>query len=90
MDGFNFECEGNGCGENGPNPLCCFNGEVRSNENFGFNRTYSDECQCLCDDSFTGKLQYSLYCLEYDNMRSFIRVHYFYNSSKYLSEPSIK
>ena len=56
MKGFNFGCKGNGYGENGPNPLCCFNGEVRSNENFGFNRTYSDECQCLCDDSFTGKL----------------------------------
>ena len=47
------ECEGNVCCENGPNPLCCLNG-VCSNENFVFNGTNSDECHCICNDSFTG------------------------------------
>ena len=50
-----FECEGNPCCENGPNPLCCLNNGVCSNENFVYNGTNSDECQCNCNDSFTGK-----------------------------------
>ena len=50
-----FECEGNACCEDGPNPLCCLNGGVCSNETFSFNGTNSDECQCKCNDSFKGK-----------------------------------
>ena len=49
-----FDCEGNACCENSPNPLCCLNG-VCSNENFVFNGTNSDQCQCECNDGFTGK-----------------------------------
>ena len=49
-----FECEGNACCENGPIPLCCLNGGVCNNENFVFNGTNSDECQCKCNDNFKG------------------------------------
>ena len=48
-------CEANPCCENGPIPLCCQNG-VCSNENFVFNGTNDDECQCLCTDNFSGKV----------------------------------
>ena len=62
LNGFDFECEvkpfecdGIACCEDGPNALCCLNGGVCSNENFIYNVTNSDECQCICDDSFTGR-----------------------------------
>ena len=61
VNGFYFECEviplqceGTPCCEDGPNPLCCLNGGVCSNEKFVFNSTNSDECHCICNDSFTG------------------------------------
>ena len=53
-----FECDGNPCCENGPNALCCANNGVCSNENFVFNGTNSDECKCLCDDYFTGYIEF--------------------------------
>ena len=62
LNAFDFECEvelvecdGISCCEDGPNPLCCLNGGVCSNETFAFNGTNSDECQCNCNDGFKGK-----------------------------------
>ena len=47
-------CEdANPCCESGPTPLCCQNG-VCSNENFVFNGTNANECQCICTDNFAG------------------------------------
>ena len=71
VNGFYFECisfacEGNACCENGPNPLCCLNDGVCSNENFVFNGTNSDECQCICDNNFAGKHLYLIYNLKMD------------------------
>ena len=61
LNGFDFECEintlqceGEPCCEDSPNPLCCLNGGVCSYENFVFNGTNSDECQCKCTDNFKG------------------------------------
>ena len=54
-----FECDDISCCEDGPNPLCCLNGGVCSNENFAFNGTNSDDCQCNCNDGFTGKFALS-------------------------------
>ena len=57
-----FQCKGNPCCENGPNALCCANGGVCSNKNFVFNGSNSDECQCLCDDDFTGLNEFKCIC----------------------------
>ena len=57
-----FQCEGNPCCENGPNALCCANGGVCSDDNFVFNGSNSDECQCLCDDDFTGLNEFKCIC----------------------------
>ena len=65
VNGFDFQCvsqpslcEGIPCCENGPNPLCCVNGGVCSNENYIFNGTNSDECQCICKNNFKGNLEF--------------------------------
>ena len=61
LNGFDFECEviqlqcdGITCCEDSPNPLCCLNGGFCSNDNFIFNGTNSDKCQCECIDGFEG------------------------------------
>ena len=63
VNGFDFECvslcDGNLCCEDGPNPLCCLNDGVCSDDNFVFNGTNSDECQCICQNSFKGKFAYN-------------------------------
>ena len=46
-------CQANRCCENGPNPLCCQNG-VCNDDNFVFNGTNANECQCLCSVNFSG------------------------------------
>ena len=48
------ECDGNACCEDGPNALCCLNDGVCSNENFVYNGTNLDECQCICNESYKG------------------------------------
>ena len=60
------QCDGNPCCENGPNPLCCVNGGVCSDTNFTFNGTNADECQCTCDDNFTGNFEFSV--LDFESM----------------------
>ena len=50
-------CEANPCCENGPEPLCCQNG-VCSNDNFVFNGTNANECQCLCTDNYSGLIKW--------------------------------
>ena len=47
-----FECDGISCCEDSPNPLCCLNGAVCSDETFAFNGTNSDDCQCKCDSGY--------------------------------------
>ena len=54
-----FECDGLKCCEDGPNPICCLNGGFCSNETFIFNGTNSDDCQCNCNDFFTGNFALS-------------------------------
>ena len=58
VNGFNFECvfqcEGRPCCESVPNPLCCVNDGMCSDENFVYNGTNADGCQCICNDNFAG------------------------------------
>ena len=49
-----FQCDANPCCVDGPNPLCCGDNGVCSNNNFIFNVTNTDQCECLCDGNFTG------------------------------------
>ena len=56
---FECVCNGNSCCESGPTRFCCQNG-VCSNDDFVFNGTNANECQCLCTDNFTGSCKYRL------------------------------